>query len=108
MPYRTVRINPIFAKSPHLSVLVIYTGGTFGMVYEPQTSQLVPFDFERVLDRSELFFQILRERRFQIRAVIIAVEKVWIIILIWKNERGFQLQIRRNGFWQIERVQTVV
>ena len=32
------------------SVLVIYTGGTFGMVYELKTGQLVPFDFEQVLD----------------------------------------------------------
>jgi len=32
------------------SVLVIYTGGTFGMVYEPKTGQLVPFNFGQVLD----------------------------------------------------------
>lgn len=51
MPYRTIRINPISVKSARASVLVIYTGGTFGMVYDPQASQLVPFDFERVLDR---------------------------------------------------------
>ncbi len=34
-----------------MSVLVIYTGGTFGMEYEPKTSQLIPFNFERVLDK---------------------------------------------------------
>ncbi|AQG82365.1 L-asparaginase 1 [Spirosoma montaniterrae] len=33
------------------SVLVIYTGGTFGMVYDRESGQLIPFDFERVLDR---------------------------------------------------------
>lgn len=33
------------------SVLVIYTGGTFGMVYDKKTDQLIPFDFEQVLDR---------------------------------------------------------
>ena len=32
-------------------MLVIYTGGTFGMVYDQQMDQLVPFDFERVPDR---------------------------------------------------------
>ncbi|MBD2755087.1 asparaginase [Spirosoma validum] len=56
MPYKTVRVNPNSFAQPRASVLVIYTGGTFGMVYDrtagPQkTGQLVPFDFERVLDR---------------------------------------------------------
>lgn len=56
MPYKTIRINPNSLHQPRASVLVIYTGGTFGMVYDrtagPQkTGQLVPFDFERVLDR---------------------------------------------------------
>ena len=32
-------------------VLVIYTGGTFGMEYEPKTGQLIPFNVERVLDK---------------------------------------------------------
>lgn len=32
------------------SVLVIYTGGTFGMVYELKTGQLIPFNFGQVLD----------------------------------------------------------
>ena len=51
MPYKTVHINPKSLHQPRASVLVIYTGGTFGMVYDPQAGQLVPFDFERVLDR---------------------------------------------------------
>ncbi|MVM35227.1 type I asparaginase [Spirosoma sp. HMF4905] len=51
MHYRTIHINPTSAKRSLASVLVIYTGGTFGMVYDPKASQLVPFDFERVLDR---------------------------------------------------------
>lgn len=56
MPYKTVHINPNSVHQPRASVLVIYTGGTFGMVYDrtagPQkTGQLIPFDFERVLDR---------------------------------------------------------
>ncbi|WP_018619861.1 asparaginase [Spirosoma luteum] len=51
MAYKTVRINLTTPQSPRQSVLVIYTGGTFGMVYEPQTGQLVPFDFDRVVDR---------------------------------------------------------
>ncbi|GAB4024072.1 asparaginase [Spirosoma koreense] len=56
MSYKTVHINPGSLSQSRASVLVIYTGGTFGMVYDrtagPQkTGQLVPFDFERVLDR---------------------------------------------------------
>ncbi|GAB3643286.1 asparaginase [Spirosoma arcticum] len=57
MRYNTVRLNPranaTQAKTdPALrSVLVIYTGGTFGMVYDQQTDGLIPFDFEHVPDR---------------------------------------------------------
>ena len=53
MKYKTVRLNPRAntTREKTRSVLVIYTGGTFGMVYDPQTDQLVPFDFERVPDR---------------------------------------------------------
>ncbi len=51
MSYKTVYINPAIPGRPRTSVFVIYTGGTFGMVYDPKASQLIPFDFERVLDR---------------------------------------------------------
>jgi L-asparaginase len=52
MSYQVVRINPTLASRPDQpSVLVIYTGGTFGMVYDQQADQLVPFDFERVSER---------------------------------------------------------
>lgn len=51
MTYKTVRINLTQPQSDRPSVLVIYTGGTFGMVYEPQAGQLVPFDFGQVVNR---------------------------------------------------------
>ena len=57
MRYNTVRLNPRVnataekAGPAPRTVLVIYTGGTFGMVYDRQTDQLIPFDFERVTDR---------------------------------------------------------
>ncbi|QJW90145.1 asparaginase [Spirosoma taeanense] len=78
MTYKTVRINPGRSVNPQRrnttitdslessrpaasapgiqttsarSVLVIYTGGTFGMVYDRRADQLIPFDFEQVLDR---------------------------------------------------------
>ena len=46
-----IRINPALPHKPRVSVLVIYTGGTLGMVYDRATGQLVPFNFEQVLDR---------------------------------------------------------
>ncbi|OIN58766.1 asparaginase [Arsenicibacter rosenii] len=39
------------SSTSRVSVLVIYTGGTLGMVYERKTGQLIPFNFERVLDQ---------------------------------------------------------
>lgn len=51
MTYRTVRINPALPNKPRSSVLVIYTGGTLGMVYDRLNDQLVPFDFEGIIDR---------------------------------------------------------
>lgn len=47
--YKTVTINPVLPNRPRASVLVIYTGGTLGMVFEK--GQLVPFDFEQILDK---------------------------------------------------------
>ncbi len=51
MAYKTVHINLPLPRAARQSVLVIYTGGTFGMVYDPQAGQLVPFDFEQVTNR---------------------------------------------------------
>jgi L-asparaginase len=33
-----------------ISILIIYTGGTIGMVYDPQTGSLVPIDFRHISD----------------------------------------------------------
>ncbi|HEV7349468.1 asparaginase [Telluribacter sp.] len=51
MEYKKVYINPISPEPPRASVLVIYTGGTLGMMYETKGRQLVPFDFEQVIDK---------------------------------------------------------
>ena len=32
------------------SVLILYTGGTIGMMQDPQTGSLVPFDFDNLYD----------------------------------------------------------
>lgn len=39
------------AKRSRSSVLVIYTGGTLGMVYDSSSGQLLPFDFQQVIDK---------------------------------------------------------
>ncbi|MFN4144214.1 MAG: asparaginase [Runella sp.] len=49
MPTPIFTLNPVLPNRPRASVLVIYTGGTLGMVYE--RGQLVPFHFEQVLDK---------------------------------------------------------
>ncbi|WP_394996098.1 asparaginase, partial [Emticicia sp.] len=36
-------------KSRAASVLMIYTGGTLGMVYDTKSKSLVPFDFDQIL-----------------------------------------------------------
>lgn len=62
MVYKTVHINPISPEPTQGSVLVIYTGGTLGMVYETKGKQLVPFNFDQIIDKvpeiSRLSFEI--------------------------------------------------
>ncbi|MCE6987505.1 asparaginase [Dyadobacter sp. CY323] len=62
MTYSKIRINPISPEPANGSVLVIYTGGTLGMIYERKENQLVPFDFQQIIERvpeiSRLDFEI--------------------------------------------------
>jgi L-asparaginase len=51
MSYATIHINPISPEQPQGSVLVIYTGGTLGMVYESKGKQLVPFNFDQIIEK---------------------------------------------------------
>ncbi|KAA0992465.1 asparaginase [Dyadobacter aurulentus] len=51
MPYSKIHINPISPEPTSGSVLVIYTGGTLGMVYETKGRQLVPFNFDQIIER---------------------------------------------------------
>ncbi|SKB46626.1 asparaginase [Dyadobacter psychrophilus] len=51
MSYSKIHINPISPEPTVGSVLVIYTGGTLGMVYEAKGKQLVPFNFNQIIDR---------------------------------------------------------
>lgn len=48
--YKTIKVK----KSPDpkaASVMLIYTGGTLGMVFEESAQTLVPFDFEQILSQ---------------------------------------------------------
>ena len=47
---QTIKINPANTKPARASILVVYTGGTFGMVYDTKNKQLIPFDFSQILD----------------------------------------------------------
>jgi L-asparaginase len=51
MLYSKININPISPEPTVGSVLVIYTGGTLGMVYESKDKQLIPFNFDQIIDR---------------------------------------------------------
>lgn len=50
MIYKTSKISTSSDKNQRsTSVLMIYTGGTLGMVYDTKIKSLVPFDFEEIL-----------------------------------------------------------
>lgn len=48
--YKTVHINTSVTTDKS-SILVIYTGGTIGMDYDEKEKGLVPFDFEKIVDK---------------------------------------------------------
>ena len=50
MTYKTSKIiTSSQLKSRATSVLMVYTGGTLGMVFDPKSKSLVPFDFDQIL-----------------------------------------------------------
>src|SRR4051812_49159357 len=51
------------------SILLIYTGGTIGMINDPVTGQLKPFNFKRLLD------DVPELRKFQIKIDTFSFEK---------------------------------
>ena len=46
--YQILKINSLAENAP--KVLIIYTGGTLGMVYDNSTGSLVPFKFEQIVE----------------------------------------------------------
>ncbi len=49
MNYKTLSINTALPSKPKARVMIIYTGGTFGMIYDAQ-GVLLPFDFSLILE----------------------------------------------------------
>ena len=50
-----------------ISVLIIYTGGTIGMIQDPETGALMPFNFDHLLDnvRVEAFGFLISSIQFE-------------------------------------------
>ena len=39
-------------NSESVSILIIYTGGTIGMLKDPSNGSLKPFDFNKIIDET--------------------------------------------------------
>jgi len=50
MSYKKININTALPRKPRARVLIIYTGGTFGMAYDA-AGVLIPFDFSLILEQ---------------------------------------------------------
>lgn len=49
--YKVTHITTASQGAAKASILVIYTGGTLGMVYDEKHHQLIPFDFEQINEK---------------------------------------------------------
>lgn len=61
-----IRLNTAAPADPEASILIIYTGGTFGMVYDARQGALMPFDFNQALD----YLPELRRLRFDLTVLV--------------------------------------
>lgn len=67
---KKIRINTAAPKPPSRSVLIIYSGGTLGMIMDKDQDQLIPYDFEYILgNMPEL-------RQFGLELTVISLPKV--------------------------------
>src|SRR3954468_15394584 len=60
MTYKSLTINTALPSTPRARVLIIYTGGTFGMVYD-KDGVLLPFDFSLILEHLPTLRSLLLE-----------------------------------------------
>ncbi|MCU0446788.1 MAG: asparaginase [Microscillaceae bacterium] len=65
---KIVDIDTASPNPPQASVLIIYTGGTMGMVYDKRAKNLVPFDFSQILENVPELSQ------FQYRLTVLAFD----------------------------------
>jgi L-asparaginase len=69
MTYTTAKIKTAASHTTATSILMLYTGGTFGMVYDKTGSHLVPFDFEQMVEK------IPELNRFDFELTIVAFSR---------------------------------
>jgi L-asparaginase len=67
---KIVEIDTASPNPPQASVLIIYTGGTMGMVYDKHAKNLVPFDFSQILENVPELSQ------FQYRLTVLAFDSL--------------------------------
>lgn len=67
--YNIVNINISAPKKPASSILIVYTGGTLGMVYD-EKGALVPFNFEQILEK------VPSLRTFDLQITVIAFKEL--------------------------------
>jgi L-asparaginase len=68
--YKTVNINTAIQRGLRGSVLVIYTGGTIGMDYDDETGSLIPFDFEKIMEK------VPELKRFEFQLTVLSFTKL--------------------------------
>jgi len=68
--YKTVNINTAIQRGLRGSVLVIYTGGTLGMDYDEATGSLIPFDFEKIMEK------VPELKRFEFQLTVLSFTKL--------------------------------
>ncbi|NJO01769.1 MAG: asparaginase [Bacteroidia bacterium] len=70
MGMKIIRVNTAAPHPPHRSLLIIYTGGTLGMVYDKTGKHLIPFDFEHILH------QLPELRQFEYQLTVISLPRI--------------------------------
>ncbi|MFC6999464.1 asparaginase [Rufibacter roseus] len=68
MKFFKVDINTAAPRDTEASILIIYTGGTIGMVSDKQDESLVPFDFSEVIHR------VPEMRQFKVLMTVLSLD----------------------------------
>jgi L-asparaginase len=68
MKFLKVNINTAAPNDPKAAILLIYTGGTIGMVSDKEDHHLVPFDFSEVIHR------VPEMRQFKVMLTVLSLD----------------------------------